>query len=94
MFSGMMFLHPHNLLFTCSDQMTEGSSPIIAAKTIDLEKKKKHNLKVEGFVSLGGRTEDLHLGYSISGNSERLLRRGKGGCGQPGYVGIFGTKTR
>ena len=73
--------------------MMESSSCIIAAKTVDLGKK-KHNLKVEGFVSFGGRTEDLHLGYSISDNSERLLRRGKGGCGEPGYAWIFGTKTR
>ena len=72
MFSGMMFPHPHNLLFTCSDQMMESSSLIIAAKTVD-SGKTKHNLRVEGFVSFGGRTEDLHLGYSISDNSERLL---------------------
>ena len=73
--------------------MIESSSPIIAAKTVDLEKK-KHNLKVECSVSFGGHIEDLHLGYSISGNSERLRRRGKGGCGEPGYTGIFGPKTR
>ena len=37
------------------------------------------------------KTEDLRLGHSISDNSERLLRRDKG---EPGYIGVFATKTK
>ena len=38
-----------------------------------------------------GKTEDLSPRHSISDTSEGLLRRGKG---EPGYTGIFATKTR
>ena len=41
---------------------------------------------------LSDKTQDLSLGHSISGNSERLFRRGKGG--QPGYIRVFATKDQ
>ena len=44
------------------------------------------------------KTEDLSLGHRISDNSEGVLQRGKWrggvGWGEPGYRGVFETKTR
>ena len=38
-----------------------------------------HNLKVENDALLGGLSEDLNLGGSLSESSEGWLQRGKGG---------------
>ena len=40
---------------------------------------------------LADKTEDLKLGHSILDSSEKLLLRGKE---EPGYIGVFETKTK
>ena len=49
-----------------------------------------HKLKVASYVLFGDLTEDYSLGDSLSGSSEGLFQRGKGGAG---YVGVFTEKN-
>ena len=46
-----------------------------------MEKKKKHKVRAENYVSFGELSEDSSPGSSLSDSSEGLLQRGKGETG-------------
>lgn len=50
-------------------------------------KKKKHNLKVDNYVLFSVHSEDLSLGDRLWDCSEEVRE-------EPGYLGVFATKTR